>query len=423
MPAGPPGGGNDWALNDEAIKNLGYMQMKKTHDAAMVIMERVYGERPRFNYYIGSSQGGREALTVAQRYPADYDGISADVPILNFSSLMLAPELIRIQEKPAANWVPPAKTAAIRAEFIRQGDKLDGLEDGVINNYIAARALFDMSQGNSKRNPWAALRGPDGKDPNPADTSADAKLSDGQIETLKFIYTPYKFATPLANGVKTFGMWVPNTDPSGSGLLERNRFRGQEGAAADAPMHSQLGVTGVTGFLMQDLSANPLDYVEGGKLNKRREEISQWLDSTNPDLSAFYKRGGKMIVTIGTNDTLASPGAQLDYYKSVINKMGRGTLDAFARLFVLPQTGHGLSGRSHTTTGAGKEATAFDIPNQYEKRAALIAWVEQNQAPGKTLLVKNRAGDRSLPLCSYPEYPKYVKGPAESADSYSCTAP
>ena len=50
----------DWALNDEAIRNLGYMQMKKTHDAAMVLIERMYGERPRFNYYIGTSQGGRE---------------------------------------------------------------------------------------------------------------------------------------------------------------------------------------------------------------------------------------------------------------------------------------------------------------------------------------------------------------------------
>ena len=65
------------------------MQMKKTHDAAMVLIERAYGARPRFNYYVGTSQGGREALTVAQRYPADYDGIVANVPIVNFSSLML----------------------------------------------------------------------------------------------------------------------------------------------------------------------------------------------------------------------------------------------------------------------------------------------------------------------------------------------
>ena len=121
--------------------------MKKTHDAAMVIIERAYGERPRFNYYIGTSQGGREALTVAQRYPADYDGVAANVPIVGFSTLMLAPELIRIQEKPLANWVTPAKVNAIRGEFMRQCDTLDGLADGIINNYMACRAIFDVTQG------------------------------------------------------------------------------------------------------------------------------------------------------------------------------------------------------------------------------------------------------------------------------------
>ena len=77
------------------------MQLKKTRDAAMAIIQRAYGERPRFTYFTGTSQGGREALTVAQRYSADYDGVVANVPIVSFSSLMLAPELIRIQEKPA----------------------------------------------------------------------------------------------------------------------------------------------------------------------------------------------------------------------------------------------------------------------------------------------------------------------------------
>jgi len=418
---GGGGGGDDWALNAEAIRNLGYMQMKKTHDAAMVILERVYGERPRFNYYIGSSQGGREALTVAQRYPADYDGVVANVPILNFSTLMLAPELIRIQEKPLSNWVTRAKVNAIRTEFMRQADKLDGLEDGVINNYMAARALFDMSQGDPKRDPWAALRAPDGVDPNPADTSANARLTDGQIKTLEFVYSRYQFATPLANGVRTFGMWVPNTDPAGSGLIAAQRFRGQEGAGANAPMHSHLGVLGVTGFLFQNLSANPLDYVEGGPLNQRREEISKWLDSTDPDLSAFYKRGGKMVVTIGTDDTLASPGSQLDYFQSVLDKLGRDEVDAFARFYVIPQVGHGLSGRSSGTTGDGKSVSAFPIPNQFDRTALIIAWVERNEAPGKTLVVT--AGGRSLPLCSYPNYPRYKGGPPESAASYESTAP
>src|SRR5262245_14334214 len=316
-PAGPSS--DDWTLSDEAIKNLGYMQLKKTHDAAMVLMQRLYGERPRFNYFVGSSQGGREALTVAQRYPADYNGVAANVPIVSFSSLMLAPEWIRIQEKPAANWVPPAKVEAIRAEFVRQCDKLDGLADGVMNNYMACRAIFDVKQGAPNRKPWAAKRCPSNLDPNPADTSAAACLTDGQIATLEFVYSPYVFKTPLANGVKSFGMWTPNTDPSGSGLISSVRYRGQEGADDTAAMHSHLGVLGVTGFLMRDIKANPLDYVEGGALNRRREEISSWLDATDPNLSAFSRRGGKMIVTIGTNDTLASPGAQLDYYQAVID--------------------------------------------------------------------------------------------------------
>src|SRR5436190_17257828 len=150
----------DWWFNDEAVRNFGYMRMKKTHDAAMVIVERMYGERPRFNYYIGNSQGGREALTVAQRYSADYDGILATVPVVSLSSLQLAPVRIRIQEKPQANWVTPAKVNAIRGEFMRQCDKLDGLTDGIINNYMACRAIFDVSQCPRNRQPWAAKRCP-----------------------------------------------------------------------------------------------------------------------------------------------------------------------------------------------------------------------------------------------------------------------
>ena len=220
----PAGSGDDWALNDEAMKNLGYMQLKKTHDAAMVLMERIYGEKPKFNYFFGGSQGGREGLTVAQRYPADYDGIAATVPIVSFSTLMLAPELIRIQEKPLANYVPPAKVNAIRGEFMRQCDKLDGLVDGIINNYMACRAIFDRTQAPRNSNPWSAKRCPNNVDPNPGDTSANACLTDGQISTLSFVYSRYPFATPLANGVKSFGMWVPNTDPSGSGLIVPTRY-------------------------------------------------------------------------------------------------------------------------------------------------------------------------------------------------------
>jgi feruloyl esterase len=427
-PRGGPRGGappgvnlsDDWALNDEAIKNLGYTQMKKTHDAAMVIIERAYGERPRFNYYIGTSQGGREALTVAQRYPADYNGIAANVPIVGFSSLMLAPELIRIHEKPRANWVTPAKVNAIRGEFMRQCDGLDGLSDGIINNYMACRAVFDVTEGARGRKPWAGRRCPNNVDPNPEDMSEKACLTDGQISTLEFTYQRYVFASPLAHGTRSFGMWVPNTDPSGSGLILDARFRGQEGADDSSPMHAHLGVLGVTGFLMKNLSANPLDYREGGAFNQRRQELSTILDATNPDLSAFQKRGGKMIVTIGTNDTLASPGAQLDYFQSVIDKMGRQTVDRFARLWVMPQTGHGLSGSSYNVAGDGKPVAIAPIPNRYDQVGLLFDWVENDVAPGMSVTVT--AGEKSLPLCSYPTYPQYKGGGPAAASSYECAA-
>jgi feruloyl esterase len=169
---------------------------------------------------------------------------------------------------------------------------------------------------------------------------------------------------------------------------------------------------------MKNPAANPLDYVEGGALNARREELSAWLDSANPDLSAFAKRGGKMIVAIGTNDSLASPGAQLDYYQSVLDTMGRATLDSFARFYVLPQTGHGLTGSSYTVNGDGQTISARQIPSRFDRIVMLLDWVEKGTAPPKSATVTGTAG--TLPLCSYPAYPRFNNGAATEAASYIC---
>jgi feruloyl esterase len=150
------------------------------------------------------------------------------------------------------------------------------------------------------------------------------------------------------------------------------------------------------------------------------------LDSTNPDLSAFQKRGGKMIVMIGTMDDIASPGAQLDYYQSVLDKMGRKNVDQFARLFVVPQTGHGLSGRGSKVNGKGETVEARNIPSpsSNDNMEMLVNWVEKGIAPSKTLVVhsdgkigEKQEGEGYL-LCSFPNFPKYVKGPANEVSSY-----
>ena len=235
----------------------------------------------------------------------------------------------------------PAKTEAIRAEFVRQCDKLDGAADGIINNYMACRAIFDMSQGAPGRNPWAAKRCPDNTDPNPQDTSAAACFTDGQISTLKLVYSHYKFATPLSNGLKSFGMWVPASRSFRKWPHPQRPIQGTGGC------RTHCAVPFASGHSRRHRSPDEKSQCQSSRLRRGRSvefaagRTLRVAGLTNPDLSAFAKRGGKMIVAIGTNDTLASPGAQLDYYQSVLDKMGRAAVDDFARLYVIPQTGHG----------------------------------------------------------------------------------
>ena len=130
-------------------------------------------------------------------------------------------------------------------------------------------------------------------------------------------------------------------------------------------------------------------------------------------------------------DNIASPGAQLDYYQSLLDKMGRETVDKFARLYVVPQAGHGLSGRSYKENGEGKPVEVKNIPapSSDDNMDLIMSWVENNQAPAKTLVIgshgkigEKKEGNGYL-LCSYPNFPKYIGGPADSVSSYESETP
>jgi feruloyl esterase len=101
--------------------------------------------------------------------------------------------------------------------------------------------------------------------------------------------------------------------------------------------------------------------------------------------------------------------------------MGQPAVDQFARFFVIPQTGHGLNGTNYSVDGDGKTIPSTAIPNGFNRLNVLVDWVEKKVVPGKSLVVT--AGEKSLPLCSYPAYPKYLSGPTGSASSYVCAAP
>jgi hypothetical protein len=403
------------------------------------------------------------------------------VPIVGFSSLMMSRAYMRAQEIPLRNWVPPTKGNTVVAEIMRRCDNLDGLTDGIVNAYYDCRALFDVNDGIGEADPWKAKRCPNDVDPKPDDATQNACLTSGQIETLQVFFSRRMTDLALANGRKDFGMWAPTVSVANAGALEGaaapaapagppaagrggargaggppgaaaggaaraggpggaraggpggprggggggfltgQRYNGQEGAPPDAGNFSNQGTIGVSGFVMQDHDANPIE-IDEKKYRARLEQISGWLDSTDPDLGAFNKRGGKLLVTVGTDDTTASSGEQLRYYQTVLDKMGQASLDSFARLYVIPQGGHGLSGRAAPIDGDGKVVTdALQVANSADRFAMLQNWVEKGVAPGRSEVVS--AGTRTMPMCSYPEYPHYNRGDINQASSYACKAP
>ena len=123
------------------------------------------------------------------------------------------------------------------------------------------------------------------------------------------------------------------------------------------------------------------------------------------------QRGAVTLITINRPQALNALNSQ------VLEDL----VDAFARFFVIPQVNHGLNGNSAAINGDGKPNPSFRIPNMYDRIGVITDWVEQNKAPAKTLIVTS--GNRTMPLCSYPNYPRYVTGPPESASSYMSAEP
>ena len=199
-----------WILNDEAWTNFAYAQLKKTHDVAMRLMEAMYGSRARVSYFGGESQGGREALEVVSRYPSDYDGVIAVVPLAYFAGLLIDPTVKGVAQLSPDAWVPPAKAAAIRAETLRLCDALDGLADGVINDYNGCNRRLDPAQTET---PLAGIMCKGG-----GDTGNDC-LSRAQMKTVDMFHAEERFGYPLANGEQTWPGWGTGLEGPNGWLL------------------------------------------------------------------------------------------------------------------------------------------------------------------------------------------------------------
>ncbi|WP_260449361.1 tannase/feruloyl esterase family alpha/beta hydrolase [Burkholderia seminalis] len=391
-----------FAANDESLANYGGLSLKKTHDVAMALIRKRYASAPGKTYFFGSSTGGRDGLSEAQRWPADYDGIVVNRPALNYTGLRLSNVALgrALYLNNGAGWLDVAKTVLLQNAVMSACDALDGVADGIVSNVAACKA--------QSATVLASVRCPNGAD------SGDTCLSDAQIATIQTIAAPLQLPYPLANGV---------TQYAGYNILAGSVFAGPyttrdlgESKVPANPAGKKDANQWVTGdqwvkyFVTRVPTFDSLtfDPVNPGAYQSRVQALSALTDATSTDLSAYVAKGGKLIMTHGLADEIVSTDSSTDYYAGLVQRFGQGTVDGFVRFYLMPGVGH----------GTGPFHPAID------SLSALDEWVESGKAPETLTMSDLNAATlgRTRPLCRYPLWPKYIGEDVKAAASFQCTS-
>ena len=406
--AGSRDGG--FGTNDEAVANFSGAALKKVSDVADVLVTRFYGKEPERRYFIGGSTGGREALAVAQKWPADWDGVVAWYPAWNAASLDLQfGRLSRAFAQPNA-YPSLGQRKLLRQAALAQCDALDGVSDGVISNVAACNAQFDPATAQLS---GKALRCASGGN------ESDACLSDAMIAALKVYNTAITFGSPLGSGETQypgFNVWGAELGEDGTSplqptvtLLAMNTTAPASPAPLTAPYWAVFWDQWVRYFVTRDANFDSLslDPQNPGPWADRINALTRLQDINGTDLSAFNQRGGKLLMAHGTADVLVSTRATAQYFERLNQTMGAAAVKGFARYYEVPGYGHAAS-------------TAFNA--NWDSLKALDAWVTQGLAPAGQV-VSDTAGvpGRTRPLCEYPTWPRYNgSGDVNKAESFSC---
>ena len=262
-----------FALNDEALVNMAYAAYKKTHDAGVRIVRAFYDRSPAKTYFYGGSEGGREALMMAQRFPTDFEGIVSVVPVANYAGgNLVRAKLGQLQRD--GGWIRPAKVKLILNAVNAACDRLDGLEDGVVSAYEKCLSAFDVG----------TLRCPDGAD------TGDSCLSDKQIEADRLVHRPYRYPLAMKNGVTAFPGWTYGSEVQPGGMVDT--ITGKEPPQSPIANEKVQSVAWVNAdgfvryFFARDPKLDPFQF-SAEKFAGRIKEISEMFDTTDPDLSGI----------------------------------------------------------------------------------------------------------------------------------------
>ena len=381
--------------NPQKAIDYAYRAVHVTAETAKRITVAYYAKPITFSYWNSCSNGGRQGLLEAQRFPDDFNGIVANAPWVDQTGFMIG--AMWNQKALAEAPVPLSKLTLVAEKAMAKCDDVDGLKDGLIDD--PRKCSFDPT-----RDVPACAPGTDTPD----------CLTAAQAATIKKIY-----GGPVSNGKPFFPGYMVGSEavvagPTGtSASTWANAIIAAPTAAQPTAIAADFNLAqGIMRYLVLDPPQpeyDPLTF----DFDRDIRLVTRWsglADAKDPDLAKFRKNGGKLIMTYGWADQILQPLMGVNYYESMVEKNGRKTAD-FARLFMVP-------GMSHCAGGIG--------PDRNDAVTAVIDWVEKGKAPDQLIASKVTNGSvvRTRPLCPYPQVARYKgEGSIDEAENFKCVAP
>ena len=359
----------------EKVTDFAHRSVHEMTVAAKAIISAFYGSAPKFSYFNGCSTGGKQALTEAQRYPLDYDGIIAGAAAIYATHLQGMQTWVgQMAHKEEGAMIPATKLAVLKKAVLDACDSLDGVKDGVLEDPRLCK--FDPK----------VLACKSGSD----DASC---LTAPQLALAEKIYQG-------------------PTDKKGKQLfpgLERgteNSWSGMTGLAGAQPM--SLAVETFSHLTFQNPSWDYRTFDFERDVAVADKTVGALVNSIDANLKPFLDRGGKLLMYHGWADPGIPPRNSVNYYEKVVDKVGKSKAAESIRLFMVPGMGH-CNGGDGTST--------------FDKVGPLNEWVEKGKAPDQIIASRVRMGvtDRTRPLCPYPQVATYKgTGSTDDAANFVC---
>jgi len=367
----------------EKVVDWAYRAIHVTAEASKLIVRDSEGRFPDHSYFDGCSTGGHQALSEAQRFPDDYDGIIAGDPAYDRIRQTAAYlwSWIATHDDNGVSLLTNAKMKFVTKSAVAACDAIDGVKDGVIGD--PRRCHFDPSS--------LACKG----------AETDTCLTTAQVNALKKVY---RGLHNPRTGEEIFPGWSVGSEGFGD-----SPAMGWGAYILNPKEPMRIDVYRL--FLFNDPNWD-WHTVDFDRDVAYADQKLGFMSAVNYDLTGFKARGGKLVMYTGWADPVAAPLDVLKYYENVMKKMGGvEKTQEFYRFFMVPGMGH---------CGGGPGPNAFDM------QTVLESWVEHGKAPEKVIASHSTNGqtDRTRPLCPYPQAAKWSgTGSTDVAANFTCVNP